>query len=405
MQPPAGSRPPAGSQAPTGSQARAGFDAPGGSPAPDGAGPGTASAVPAPCPACQVRSTLLGRLAGHLDRRSRDRQHVSDLLALSDDDLIGAVGAVGQEELWASNATPLVPMADARAGPQAAICRHDPRYPPVLRDLTSPPAVLHLGGDPKRVLALLDRPAVALVGARLPSDYGRAVARDLAAGLAATGVCVVSGMAMGVDSEAHIGALAAGGPTLAVLPGGVNVPYPATARGLHRRLLAEAGALSEMPAGLTPRRWCFVARNRIVAGLAGVTVVVEARERSGTLISAGFARDLGREVAAVPGPITSDRSAGTHALIRDGAHLVTGVSDVLDLLYGVGAAPGLPAPPALQPRLAGLLQRVRSGQDTPEALVAAGLALDDALAGLAELELLGCVRRSLSGRYLASVNQ
>ena len=263
-------------------------------------------------------------------------------------------------------------------------------------------ALLHLGGDPDRVLELVGGPAVALIGARAPTDYGRAVARELASGLSGAGVCVVSGMALGIDAEVHRAALDAGGPTLAVLPGGVDVPYPATASGLHRRLIAQAGAVSEMPAGMSPRRWCFVARNRIVAGLSAVTVVVEARVRSGTLITAGYARDLGRDVAAVPGPIGSSLSAGTNALIRDGAHLVSGVADVLDLLYGVGIRVKPPPAPSLDPRQTALLERVRSGQDTPEALAGAGLDLDETLAGLTELELLGCVRRGLSGRYLAT---
>lgn len=390
------------------------------------------------CAACRLRSRLLAQLAGHLDRRSRDRQRLTALLALPDEDLVAAVGGrdgwpaaerSGPERRADPRAEPrpdsgLEPRADAGPEPRAdagpepradsgpelpsdaspapAICRHDAHYPDRLRELAAPPAILHLGGDADRALANLGLPAVALVGARIPTDYGRIVARDLASALATSGVCVVSGMAMGIDAEAHAGALAVGGPTLAVLPGGVDVAYPAVARGLHRRLLAEAAAVSEMPAGMRPRRWCFVARNRIVAGLARVTVVVEARERSGTLITAGYARDLGREVAAVPGPVTSSRSDGTNALIRDGAHLVRGAADVLDLMYGVGTRPARSAPqPGLEPRLAALLDRVRSGEDSPEALVASGVELDVALAGLTELELLGCVRRGLSGRYLA----
>jgi DNA processing protein len=361
------------------------------------------------CEACRLRTRLLAELAGHLDRRSRERRRLAALLALSDERLLDSVGArqldVTTGETQGRGGLPGAGDPRGRrpagadpsaAGPGAELCRHDSRYPEGLRALSASPAVLHLGGEPGRVLALLQAPAVALVGARSPTDYGRAVGRELAAALASSGVCVVSGMAMGVDAEAHAGALGAGGPTLAVLPGGVDIAYPAAARALHRRLLGEAGAVSEMPRGMAPRRWCFVARNRIVAGLARVTIVVEARERSGTLITAGYARDLGRDVAAVPGPVSSSLSAGTNALIRDGAHLVRGAADVLDLLYGVGARP--PAAPALDPRLAGVLERVRSGQDTPEALATAGLDLDEALAALAELELLGRARRGLSGR-------
>jgi DNA processing protein len=207
-------------------------------------------------------------------------------------------------------------------------------------------------------------------------------------------------MAMGVDAIVHEAALAAGGPTIAVLPGGVDVPYPAGKRALHARLVAEGTVVSELPAGTAPWRWMFVARNRIVAALAAVTLVVEARERSGTLITAGYANDLGREVAAVPGPITSSRSDGTNALIRDGAHLVRDAHDVLDLLYGVGVAPSLATRSDLAPPLARLLAEVRAGHDTPEALVAQDRDLAAVLAGLAELEVLGRLRRGLSGRYL-----
>jgi DNA processing protein len=353
-----------------------------------------------------VRTRLLAELAGRLDRRSRERGRLAALLALSDERLLDSVGArqldladTGSDRRGdpATLHERARPPGGAADGQDAELCRHDPRYPQGLRELGAPPAVLHLGGDPGRVLALLEAPAVAVVGARSPTDYGRAVGRELACALACSGVCVVSGMAMGLDAEAHVGALDGGGPTLAVLPGGVDVAYPATARALHRRLVCEAGVVSEMPHGMPPRRWCFVARNRIVAGLARVVVVVEARERSGTLITAGYARDLGRDVAAVPGPVTSSLSAGTNALIRDGAHLVRGAADVLDLLYGVGVR--VPEAPALEPRLAGVLEHIRCGQDTPEALAAAGLDLDEALAALAELELLGRVRRGLSGRY------
>jgi DNA processing protein len=368
------------------------------------------------CAPCRLRTALLAGLAGRLDHGPRDRQRLAELLTLTDDELVRAVGANAAQLTMEPSGTVhpgpsgVEPHPPRRRSPAPqprdapAICRHDRRYPGRLRELAAPPAMLHLGGETARALELLRAPAVALVGARVPTDYGRAVARDLATGLAVSGVCVVSGMAMGIDAEVHRAALDAGGPTLAVLAGGVDVAYPATARGLHRRLLADGAAVSEMPAGMAPRRWCFVARNRLVAALSAATVVIEARERSGTLITAGYARDLGRDVAAVPGPVGSDRSAGTNALIRDGSHLVRGAGDVLDLLYGVGAGPrpraasaGIGAP------LEALLARVRGGQDTPEALAAAGVDLDAALAGLTELELLGCVRRGLSGRYLPVV--
>jgi DNA processing protein len=294
-----------------------------------------------------------------------------------------------------------IPAPAPRGQPaELALCRHDGAYPELLAAIGGPPAVLHMAGEAARVVELLATPAVAIVGARAPTDYGREVARQLARGLAASGVCVVSGMAMGIDAAAHAGALEGGGSTLAVMPGGADVAYPACKSALHRQLLERSGAIAELPGGVRPRRWCFVARNRIIAGLARVTVVVEARERSGSLITAGFARDFGREVAAVPGPVTSSRSWGANALIRDGAHLVREPQDILDLVYGVGVRRAEATAPSLEPRLAGLLRRVRAGQDTVGALVAAGMDLDQALTGLTELELEGCLRRSLGGRYV-----
>ena len=348
------------------------------------------TAPPQACAACAARSQLLAELAGRLEHRRRDRERLSELLSLPDDALARALALPG--------APP--PSATPPAG--AALCRHHPQYPDRLGELAAPPAVLHLGGTVSRVLAALSAPCVAIVGPRSPSDYGREVARAVATGLAASGVCVISGMAMGVDAIVHEAALAAGGPTIAVLPGGVDVAYPAGKRALHARLRAHAAIVSELPAGTAPWRWTFVARNRIVAALAAVTVVIEARERSGTLITAGFAGDLGREVAAVPGPVTASRSDGTNALIRDGAHLVRDARDVLDLLYGVGGEHGEGSrSPRLAPALAALLAQVRAGRDTPEALVQTGRSLETVLSGLTELELLGRVRRGLSGRYLA----
>lgn len=356
---------------------------------PPATGMSPAGTPPRACAACRRRSALLAALGGRIEHRRRDRERLSALLSLPDDALARALALPG---------APVVASGEPNA---PALCLHHPDYPERLRELPAPPAVLHLGGSPGRVRTALAAPCAAIVGPRAPSDYGREVARALTSGLAASGVCVVSGMAMGIDATVHDAALQAGGMTLAVLPGGVDVVYPAGKRALHARLCAHGGLVSELPAGTAPWRWTFVARNRIVAALAAVTIVVEARERSGTLITAGFAGDLGREVAAVPGPVTASRSDGTNALIRDGAHLVRDARDVLDLLYGVGSAHHGVGPPPLAPPLAALLAQVRAGRDTPEALVQAGGSLDSVLVGLTELELLGRVRRGLSGRYLA----
>ena len=183
--------------------------------------------------------------------------------------------------------------------------------------------MLHVAGRPE---ALAAAAAVAIVGARRGTPYGIEVARALGRSLAAAGVPVVSGMALGIDSAAHVGALDPPDPPapVAVLAGGADVPYPASRRRLYARLVERGCVVSELPPGFAAFRWCFVARNRIIAALAALTVVVEAAERSGSLTTADFAAQVGRPVLAVPGPITSRFSAGTNGLIAAGAGVVRG---------------------------------------------------------------------------------
>ena len=200
-------------------------------------------------------------------------------------------------------------------------------FPRLLRAIHDPPAGLFLrgGSEPE----LLSRPAVAIVGARASSGYGASVARSLGRELAAAGLVVVSGLARGIDAEAHRGALEADAPTVAVLGCGIDRDYPAAHAELARRV-ADAGLIvSEYAPGVEPAPWRFPARNRIVAGLCAATVVVEARERSGALITADLALEEGREVFAVPGEITSSLSAGTNALLKLGAAPLTSAADVL----------------------------------------------------------------------------
>ena len=178
-------------------------------------------------------------------------------------------------------------------------------YPALLAELHDPPARLHQRGGATEILS---RPAVAIVGARSCSRYGAQAARDIACELAAAGVVVVSGLARGIDGEAHRGALAGGGLTVAVLGCGIDRDYPRAHAELARRIAESGLVVSEYPPGIEPAPWRFPARNRIVAGLARATVVVEARERSGALITADFALELGRDVFAVPGEITSGLS-------------------------------------------------------------------------------------------------
>jgi DNA processing protein len=278
------------------------------------------------------------------------------------------------------------------------LARSDARFPPLLGAIHDPPAGLFVRGG--AAAELLSRAAVAIVGARACSAYGAGVARLLGRELAASGLAVVSGLARGVDGEAHRGALEAGaggsGATIAVLGCGIDRIYPAA----HARLgaeIAERGlVVSEYAPSVPPAPWRFPARNRIVAGLAAVTIVVEAREGSGALITADFALEEGREVLAVPGEITSALAAGSNGLLRLGATPLTRTEDVLGL-FGLEAAE--PCTPELSAAARSVLKRV---QDEPRGADAigrvTGLGAGEVAAALAELELAGLVAES-AGLY------
>ncbi|HRO28111.1 MAG TPA: DNA-processing protein DprA [Luteimonas sp.] len=208
---------------------------------------------------------------------------------------------------------------------------HDPDYPDLLRRIASPPLALFVAGDAD----LLWHPAVAVVGSRGPTAGGRDHARDFAAALARGGLAICSGLAAGIDTAAHEAALDVGGGTVAVLGSGIDVPYPRTNAGLYRRIVAHGVVVSEHPPGTGIRREHFPARNRIIAGLSLGTLVVEAAERSGALITARMAAEAGREVFALPGSILNPRSRGCHRLIRDGAALVESPGEVAAALGGV----------------------------------------------------------------------
>ena len=268
------------------------------------------------------------------------------------------------------------------------LARSDPEFPPRLASIHDPPPGLFLRGLGRA--ELLRRPSVAVVGARSCTDYGAHVARALGRDLAAAGVVVLSGLARGVDGWAHRGALEGGGPTVAVLGCGIDRDYPRAHAALASQI-ADAGLIaSEYPPGVAPAPWRFPARNRIVAGLASATVVVEARDRSGALITADLALEEGREVLAVPGEITSSLSKGTNALLRLGATAVTSAADVLE---AIGIAPpeaeDLPPPSADG---AAVLAALDSGAVTADEVArATGIDPAAAAAALTELELSGLV--------------
>jgi DNA processing protein len=210
-------------------------------------------------------------------------------------------------------------------------------------------------------------------------------------------------MALGIDSAAHAGALAApaGAAPVAVLAGGAETAYPARMRGLHARLIEAGAVVSEMPPGFTGHRWCFPARNRIIAALSTVTIVVEAATRSGSLITADLAADLGRGVAAVPGPVTSRASAGANELLHAGAAVIRGPRDALELVGGPDAPRPEPGPlPPLRPAQRRLLDAVEQGRGTLAELAHTMDEAQTASRTLSELELLGLVRRAFGGRYV-----
>ncbi len=265
------------------------------------------------------------------------------------------------------------------------LARSSADFPPLLRAVHDPPVGLFVRGSAP--IDLLSRPAVAIVGARSCSTYGAHVARMLGRELAAAGLVIVSGLARGIDGEAHRGALEASGATVAVLGCGVDRDYPAS----HARLaadVAKSGAVvSEYARGVEPAPWRFPARNRIIAGLAEAAVVVEARERSGALITADFALEEGRDVFAVPGEITSALSAGTNRLLQLGAAPLTRAEDVLEL-FGLGRRE--PVPIDVGAAAVGVLAALRDAPASADALArSTGLGAAELSAALTELELAG----------------
>ena len=264
----------------------------------------------------------------------------------------------------------------------------DPAFPLRLRAIHDPPPGLFLRGTAES--ELLARTAVAVVGARSCTDYGAHVARRLACELAAAGVVVVSGLARGIDGHAHRGALDARGETVAVLGCGIERDYPRAHASLAAQIATCGLIVSEYPPGVAPAPWRFPARNRIVAGLAQATVVVEARERSGALITADLALEEGREVLAVPGEITSGLSRGTNALLRLGAVPVTCAEDVLEAIGVEPPARPSDEPPPGAPQC--VLAAIDGGAHTADEIVrTTGLPADEVAAALTELELSALV--------------
>jgi DNA processing protein len=358
------------------------------------------------CDACLRRGALIGFLspwiAARVGERGRPRRPASRLLTLPELELIAAVAPPPRSE--AERLLEQFDPAAAREGLErarcACLCRHSSGYPASLVQLEDPPNPLYVRGGLDRLADLLAEPAVAIVGGRRPSDYARGVAREMGRQLAVAGVTVVSGLALGIDAESHRGVLAGGGRALAVLACGPDVPYPHRHRELYRGVLERGVVVSELPPGTTPRPWGFPARNRIMVGLSQMVVVVEARESSGSLITADFAAEAGRQVAAVPGQVTAAAAAGSNGLLRDGAAVVTGAGDVLDHVFGVGHNRLERAPaPMLEPQLRAVLDAVETRASLPSAALRTGLSPGGLRAALGRLETLGLIRRDGLGGY------
>jgi DNA processing protein len=366
------------------------------------------SPVRGACDACLRRSHVIATLAARIEgllQRPGDR--IASLLTLPSDALIEALVPSDRVDEVRTGIAAFEP-DDARAAAGDAfldvLCPHSPAYPEALRGLPDAPPALWVRGGAERLATLLDGPGVAIVGSRRPSAYGVEVAEELARGLSASGVTVVSGLALGIDAAAHRGALRASEPrTIAVLGGGADVVYPRLNRRIYDRISEVGVILSESPPGRRPFRWTFPARNRIMAAITAMTVVVEAADPSGSLITASFAAEMGRGVAAVPGRVTASNASGSNRLLRDGAAVIRDAADVLDELFGVGGADRLEATAAdrlpLDEDEQLVLEAIEAGVDPAAVPHDAGLDAARVRIVLGMLEARGLIRRSGIGSY------
>lgn len=288
---------------------------------------------------------------------------------------------------------------EARAAGMEPVAWFDPRYPRLLGCIVDPPPVLWIRGD----ASVLDRPTVAIVGSRAATAYAIDVARRLAAALASRGVAVASGLARGVDSAAHRGALEAGGSTVAVLGSGLDRVYPREHEDLAETIGRSGVVMSELGPGAPPLAEHFPLRNRIISGISLAVVVVEASEKSGSLITARCAMEQGRDVMAVPGSVLTGRNRGSHSLLKDGAQVVETADDILDGIGWPGAGGGAAVQPAAGRAGTGdpLLGRLEAGEtyDLDALVEATGIAPAKLLTRLMELELAGVVGTE-GGRFV-----
>lgn len=301
------------------------------------------------------------------------------------------------DEIRAVRARAAAAIARGRTNALTPIAWSDRAYPAALAAIVDPPPVLWTRGSPDA----LDAPAVAIVGSRAASSYALSVATALAADLAARGVVVVSGLARGVDSAAHRGALDVNGVTVAVLGSGLDVIYPPEHLPLARDIERRGLVISELVPGTPPLQRFFPLRNRIISGLSRAVVVIEAGEKSGSLITARCALEQGRDVLAVPGNVMSGRNRGAHALLKDGAKMVESADDILEELGVPVPGNGLRVPGSavsVDPILNCLVPGEAS--DLDEISERSGLAPARLLPRLMELELQGAIARVGGGRFV-----
>jgi len=367
-----------------------------------GANPGAGVDAGSACPDCLRRSWLIARLGAWIQNVVDDQagRRTPELLRLSNEDLVQVVAAKESDEILCWNAS--LSEGEMRgllenAGCWAC-CSHDPSFPEGFADGADAPRALIGRGGGVRLAEIELGNSVTVVGARKASGYGLEVASSIGREVAAAGLNVISGMALGIDGAVHRGALDRG-PTVAVLGCGADRPYPATHSRLYRQILDRGLVISELPPGANAWRWTFPARNRIMAALSSMTIVVEAAWRSGSLITAEMAYDAGRDVGAVPGPVTAGVAAGTNELIASGAALIRGGQDVLDRMLGAGA--GRPVSgPEIEPDEMAVVQAVEAGGRTVDEVSerlhrdAAEVATD-----LARLEVKGYLRGTSVGTW------
>jgi DNA processing protein len=358
------------------------------------------------CPQCGRHAWLLEKLGMRLDFRARDLSCLWSLLELSDRELIDAVGGRRRDELHEAyeswEATDEQTDQDIER-----ICRHHAGYPACLSSDALAPRTLGVRGGLDRLNEALSRKVVAVVGTRRATDYGMEMARELARGLASCGLTVTSGVGEGIASAVQTGVLEAGAVPLGVVAGSLRRCSPACCEPLYGRVIEKGCAISEQAFSghARARSWWSAAADRTLALLSELTIAVEAGDRPRELACARVAWTRGKDVAAVPGRVTSPASKGANGLLMNGARLVRSTQDALDTLYGLGgpqAGDRRSERAALEPRLAKVLAGVGNGRDTVDKLAEGDVERGQLALALAELELKGLLVRGDGGRYVPS---